>query len=51
MKLVDLLLLSLAAVFIIIGTYEVMVVGIGHAYWALMLSVMLFFLYIYRKKK
>jgi hypothetical protein len=51
MILVDVLLLSLAVVFIIVGIYEVMTVGIGHAYWAIMLSVILFFLYIYRKKR
>jgi predicted benzoate:H+ symporter BenE len=51
MKLVDILLLSMAVVFIIIGTYEVMVVGIGRAYWAIMLSIILFFIYTYRKKK
>jgi hypothetical protein len=51
MKLVDVLLLSLAAVFVIIGIYEVMTLGIGHAYWAIMLSFGFFFLYTYRKKK
>jgi hypothetical protein len=51
MKLTDIILLSLAAGFIIIGIYEVMVVGIGQAYWAIMLSIILFFLYTYRKKK
>jgi hypothetical protein len=51
MKLVDTLLLSLAAAFIIIGTYEVMVVGMEKAYWAIMLSVILFFIYTYRKKR
>jgi hypothetical protein len=51
MVLVDVLLLSLAVVFIIVGIYEVMTLGIAHAYWAIMLSVILFFLYTYRKKR
>jgi hypothetical protein len=51
MKLVDVILLSLAAVFVIIGIYEVMRFGFGHAYWAISLSFTFFFLYTYRKKK
>jgi hypothetical protein len=51
MKLVDILLLSLAVVFIIIGAYETMTVGITTAYWKIMVSVGLFFFYSYRKKK
>jgi hypothetical protein len=51
MNFVDVLLLSLAAVFIIIGIYEIMAFGLGHAYWAIMLSVSFFFLYSYRKRK
>ena len=51
MKLVDMLLLSLAVVFVIIGIYETMTRGIGHAYWSVMLSILFFFIYTYRKKK
>lgn len=51
MKLIDALLLSLAAFFIIIGIYETMTVGIGHAYWSIMVATILFFVYNYRKKK
>jgi len=51
MKLIDTLILSLAVVFIIIGIYEVMTVGIGKAYWAVMLAIILFFVYTLRKKK
>ena len=51
MNLVDVLLLSLAAVFIIIGIYEVMAFGFGQAYWAIMLSVISFFIYSYRKRR
>jgi hypothetical protein len=50
MKLVDMLLLSLAVVFIIIGAYEVMTVGLGQAYWSIMLSFILFFAYSLRKR-
>jgi len=51
MKLIDILLLSLAAFFIIIAIYEIMTVGIGQAYWLVMMAVMLFFVYTYRKKR
>ena len=51
MNLVDVLLLSLAAVFIIIGIYEIMAFGLGQAYWAIMLSVISFFIYSYRKRR
>jgi len=51
MKLVDVLLLSLAVVFIVIGAYEVMTLGLSHAYWSLMLAMILFFAYTIRKKR
>jgi hypothetical protein len=51
MKLVDILLLSLAAAFVIIGIYEMMALGVSFGYWAIMLSIVFFFLYGYRKKK
>ena len=51
MKLVDMILLSMAVVFVIIGIYETMTRGIGHAYWSVMLSIFFFFIYTYRKKK
>lgn len=51
MKLIDALLLSLAAAFIIIGIYEIMTVGVEYAYTYIMLSVVLFFYYTLRKKK
>jgi len=50
MNLVNSILLSLAAGFIIIGIYEMMAVGVGQGYWAVMLSIVFFFLYAYRKK-
>jgi hypothetical protein len=51
MKLVDALLLSLAAAFVIIGMYEMMALGVAQGYWAIMVSIVLFFYYGYRKKK
>ena len=51
MKLSNMLLLSLAVVFIIIGIYEMMALGADKGYWAVMLSMVFFFLYLYRKKK
>ena len=51
MNLINAILLSLAAGFIIIGIYETMVSGFGKAYWAIMVSVILFFAYTYRKKR
>ena len=51
MNLTSSILLSLAAAFVIIGIYEMMAVGVSQGYWAIMLSVALFFLYVYRKKK
>jgi hypothetical protein len=50
MKLFDMILLSLGVVFIIIGAYEVMAAGLTHAYGSLMLALLLFFWYTYRKK-
>jgi uncharacterized RDD family membrane protein YckC len=51
MKLVDAIILSLAVAFVIIGIYEVMAYGAGKAYWAIMLAVLLFFYYTYRKRQ
>jgi len=51
MKLLDSILISLAVGFLIIGIYEVMRFGLGNAYWALMTSLVLFFVYSLRKRK
>lgn len=51
MKLPEVLLLSLAVVFIIIGIHQVMTVGFGKAYWALMGALLFFFLYNLRRRK
>ena len=50
MQLLDIILLSLAAFFVIIGIYETMTVGIGQAYTWVMISAILFLIYTYRKK-
>ncbi len=50
MKLFDIILLSLGVVFIIIGAYEVMTVGLGHAYTSLMMAMLMFFWFTYRKR-
>jgi hypothetical protein len=49
MKLIDTLLLALAVVFIIIGIYEIIQFGIGTGYWSVMVAILLFFYYHYRK--
>jgi hypothetical protein len=51
MKLVDVLILSLAVVFIIIGIHQTMTVGFTQAYWAIMLSMILLFIFNLRKRK
>lgn len=51
MKFIDVITLSLAVVFIIIGIHQVMVVGFGEGYWAVMLALILFFVYNLRKRK
>lgn len=51
MKLPDVLLLSLAAAFVIIGIHQVMTVGFGYGYWAIMIALLFFFLYNLRRRK
>ena len=51
MKLIDVLLLSLAVAFLIIGIDQIMTLGLGKAYWAIMLSLILYFAFNLRKKK
>jgi hypothetical protein len=51
MKLADILILSLAVVFIIIGIHQTMTVGFMKAYWAIMLSMILLFVFNLRKRK
>jgi hypothetical protein len=51
MKLFDVILLSLAAFFVIIAMYETMTVGIGQAYWLVMVALILFFAFNLRKRR
>jgi len=51
MKLADILILSLAVVFLIIGIHQTMVLGFENAYWALMLTLILFFMLTLRRNK
>ena len=51
MKLVDVILLSITIAFMIIGIHQVMRVGFQNAYWAIMLALVLFFLFNLRRRK
>jgi hypothetical protein len=51
MKLLEIILISLAVVFVIIGMYEIMTLGPSHGYWAVMLAMIFFFAYYLRKNK
>jgi len=51
MRLRDVILLSLAVAFIIIGIHQVMTVGFGHGYWAIMLALIFFFLFNLMRRK
>lgn len=51
MKLADVIIMSLAVAFLIIGIHQLMTNGLGSAYWAIMLSLILFFLMNLRKRK
>ena len=50
MKLFDTLLLAFGVVLVIIGIYEVMAVGLLHAYSFLMGAIAIFLWFVYRKK-
>ena len=45
----DIILLSLAVVFVIIGMYEIMTLGPSSGYWAVMIAMVCFFWYYIRK--
>lgn len=51
MKLADIVLLSVAIAFMIMGIHQVMRVGFGNAYWAIMLALVFFFLFNLRRRK
>jgi hypothetical protein len=49
MRLSSVVLISLSIVFLLIGLYESIAIGISQAYWSIMLSVAFFFIHIYRQ--
>ncbi|MBT1698923.1 hypothetical protein KK083_18665 [Fulvivirgaceae bacterium PWU4] len=51
MRLPDVILLSLAVVFLIVGIDQVITIGFGNAYWAIMLALIFFFVYNLRRRK
>jgi amino acid permease len=51
MKLGDIILLSLAFVFFIIGVHQIMTLGFMQGYWAMMVFIVFYFWFNYRKKK
>jgi hypothetical protein len=51
MKLPDILILSLAVAFLIIGIHQIMTVGLGNGYWVMMLALIFFFLFNLRRRK
>ena len=50
MKLSQVLLLALAVAFVIMGIHQVITVGFGNAYWALMLALVFFFLFNLKRR-
>ncbi len=51
LKLPDIILLSLAVVFLIIGIDQTITLGFTRGYWAIMMALILFFVYNLRKRK
>ena len=51
MKLTDIIIFVLAFCLLIIGIHQAIVVGLTESYWIFMFSLMLLFLYGYRKGK
>jgi hypothetical protein len=51
MKLPDIILLALAVVFLIIGIDQIITLGFGHGYWAIMIALVFFFVYNLRRRK
>lgn len=51
MKLADIIVLSLAVGFLIIGIHQTMVNGFAKSYWILMIPLILYFVLNLRKKK
>jgi hypothetical protein len=51
MKLLEVIYLSLAVAFIIIGIHQIMTLGFASGYWAIMVALIFFFLYNLRRRK
>jgi hypothetical protein len=51
MRLPEVIILSLAVVFLIVGIDQIITVGFASAYWALMLALILFFVFNLRRRK
>ena len=51
MRLSDIIVLCLAVVFLIIGIDQIITLGLGEAYWAIMLALVFFFVYTLRRRK
>lgn len=51
MKLLLVILLSLAVAFLIIGIHQIMTLGFAYGYWAIMLALIFFFIYTLKRRK
>jgi predicted membrane protein len=51
MKFGEVILLSLSVAFTIMGIHQVITMGLSHAYWAIMLALIFFFIYTLKKRK
>jgi hypothetical protein len=51
MKLPQIVILSLAVVFLIIGIDQIIVLGFGQGYWAIMIALVFFFVFNLRRQK
>lgn len=51
MKVPDVILLSLSIAFLLIGAHQIATVGFGNGYWAVMLALVFFFLFNFRRRK
>lgn len=51
MKLIDILIISASVVFLIIGIDQIITLGFAKAYWAVMLALILFFVFNLRRRR
>lgn len=51
MKIPDVIIISIAIAFFIIGIHQIMTVGFGNAYWAIMFALVFFFIFNLRRRK